>query len=398
MRKFKHFILSFILTLLYFNNGICQIAITEIYYDTPYLERTNLSELSHAGEYIELFNYTTEDLDISGWQIFSYTFPQGSVIESGDFILLAWDRREFDSDFLIKLFPSLQGKESKIYYHNDFLLNNYKSEVVLYMTSIVGITFPQKQVMQLVGWEFPKNIEFEHNYVDPLTYSNSSGYNYDYNYYKKSLQLKHQDQFQSIFVLHGSSDFHTAAFREATPMSLDYEVQLIPIENIPKVMDFILNNYDHFIGNSGVLDLLNTMCDQYVATIYENNIEDDIISEECPEYDEAGNFIGFMVTCPFSRKKENNNMVLEMIDYSSMVWVTPNPTRGETTIYWDKDVEDLISEIIVIPLNGGQYIPVISTGVKDSAKVDLSIYPSGIYVVRFVFFSGQIVTKSIIKI
>lgn len=399
MKNLNRLILCLLFILITANSGVGQIAITEVYYDTPYLERTNLSDISHAGEYIELFNYTTIDIDISGWRIFSYSFPDGTIIKSGDFIILAWDRREFDNQFLTNFFPNLQDKESKIFYHNDFLLNNYKSNVTLYMTSLLGIKLPKREVVQSILWDFPRKIEYEHNYVDPDTY-NGVGYNYDYNYYKKSLQLNSQSQFLTERVEYGTPDFNLTPFREATPMSLDYPVELIPIENVPRVMDVFFNNYDHFIGNSGVLELLNNTCEKNILLIFENIINDSVLSEKCPEYDEAGNFIGMFDNCPFGKQNQKENDISEtdlVNDYASKIWLAPNPTRSKTTIYWEKEINDLIAEIVVISLNGGQHIPINYIKGNEYAEINLTTHPSGIYVVRFKFLSGQIVTKSIIK-
>ncbi|NLN33087.1 MAG: T9SS type A sorting domain-containing protein [Flavobacteriaceae bacterium] len=395
----KPFILSF--TLIFLGISYGQIAITEVYYDTPFSEKSVYTNKHHTGEYIELFNYTTEDIDISGWRLNAYIFPEGTVIGSGDFILVAWDARAFDPNFFTSFFPSTQGKESKIHYQKKFILANFKEEVYLYMTSIRGFDLPRSKLVQKISWQLPKGRAYQHNYYDPNTFNSSGNYNYDYNYYKKSFQLTGQGQFQSN-LSYTQSSFSTSAFRQATPLQLDYSYQLVPLESIPGVIDAILLNYDHFIGNSGVLDLLNTICDEYVALIFENVINDDVISEECPEYDEAGNFIGLSAECPENRqgknKKTEESDLFAQEDFSSKVWLAPNPTRSKTTIFWEKDIEDLIAEIIVVPVNGGQHIPISYAKNAASADVNLSTYPSGIYVVRFVFLSGQIVTKSIIKI
>src|SRR5690606_16623405 len=119
----------------------------------------------------------------------------------------------------------------------------------------------------------------------------------------------------------------------------------------------------------------------------------------CPEYDEAGNFIGLLATCPEDRNSDQEDQEdVPSIDYASKIFVAPNPTSSIATISWNNEVQQAVAEIIVVHINGAQQIPISFSKASLSANVNLSAYPSGIYVVRFTFQSGQIVTKSIIKI
>lgn len=373
---------------------IAQIAITEIYFDTPFSERPKLTDMHNSGEYIELFNYTTEDIDISNWRLNSYIFPEGTIIGSGDFIIVAWDVRKFDSNFFSSFFPTTQGNESKVYYQRDFVLGNLKGEITLRMTSIRGIKLERWKETSKINWNMPKTT-FQYSWYKPATFTESGDFNYNFDYYRKSFQLTGQNEFEKK-ITYNASTLQSSSFRDATPMQLDYPVELVPLESIPGVIDAILNNYDHFIGDSGVLELLNTICDKHVSLIVENNINDDVVNTLCPKYDESGNFIGLNNICIHETQYENDSY--EELDYASMIWVAPNPTRDKTTIHWDKDIVDLISEIVVVPVNGGQHITINYLTANESAEINLSTYPSGIYVVRFLFSSGQVVTKSIIKI
>lgn len=387
-----------------------QIAITEVYYDTPFSETKENTNLHHSGEYIELFNYTTEDINIGGWILAdedgSFIFPNNTIIQSDKAILVAYIPAGATYPFIPSLFPTIQGQEeeSRVIYQNKIVLNNYKEELSLYMTSIRGIILPRHQIIHNVKVQFPDNLNsynpYSINKWDNSTMNSNGGYNTNYDFYKKSLQINTQEEFQNNILINTQGQLSTSKYRTATPLELDFPYELVPLESIGAVIDAILNNYDHFIGNSGVLDLLNNFCDKYVALISENVISHSIISERCSEYDEAGNFIGLLDTCPQSRQEENEEPeeLLAQEDFSSKVWVAPNPTRSKTTIFWEKDIEDLIAEIIVVPVNGGQHIPITYAKIEASADVNLATYPSGIYVVRFTFTSGQTVTKSIIKI
>lgn len=395
----KNLLYSICLLLNIYSNA--QIAITELYYDTPFSETAEQNDRHHAGEYIELFNFTTEDINIGGWYLSdeegSFQFPQNTVIPSDGLILIAYLPTDVVS-YIPNFFPTTQGKETQIIYQNRMQLNNYKEEVSLYMTSIRGIVLPRHQKIQTHKINLP--LPYDHtlysiNPFDPDV--NTQGYDY----YKKSLQIQNQQGFQQNISVTQPGQFTSSIYRTATPLALDFTYQLVPLETVESVIDAILNNYDHFIGNYGVLDLLNNVCDKYVALISQNVITHPVASEKCPEYDAAGNFIGLLAVCPDDKQGKNEEEVTELIaqeDFSSKVWVAPNPTRATSTIFWEKDIEDLIAEIIVVPVNGGQHIPVKYSNINASADVNLSTYPSGIYVVRFTFTSGQVVTKSLIKI
>lgn len=73
------------------------IAITEINYHS--------GVGADAGDWIELYNYGSVDLDISGWKIrdkneyHTYTFPVGTVIEEGEYLVVAEDLTRFESRF-----------------------------------------------------------------------------------------------------------------------------------------------------------------------------------------------------------------------------------------------------------------------------------------------------------
>lgn len=72
------------------------LVINEVYYDT---EETK----TEKREWIELFNPTGSDIDISGWKLTdlekSFTFPAGTEIASKDYLIIARDILEFESYF-----------------------------------------------------------------------------------------------------------------------------------------------------------------------------------------------------------------------------------------------------------------------------------------------------------
>lgn len=71
------------------------IAINEINYNSP-------SDTLTTGDWLELFNYGTEDVDLSGWTLKDandfngYSFPQGTTLKKGEYIVVAVDLVTFN--------------------------------------------------------------------------------------------------------------------------------------------------------------------------------------------------------------------------------------------------------------------------------------------------------------
>ncbi|GAB5400280.1 MAG: hypothetical protein Aureis2KO_18650 [Aureisphaera sp.] len=121
------------------------VVISEVYFDTHYSERIE-TKYHHIGEYIELFNSSTEDIDISGWRIkdhtSEYTFPNETIIDSGDFLVVTYagrviDNRPgtnflFDVDKFVDLFPESAGFEDQIILQNNFVLHNPYATIELF--------------------------------------------------------------------------------------------------------------------------------------------------------------------------------------------------------------------------------------------------------------------------
>ncbi|MCL2651433.1 MAG: polymorphic toxin type 23 domain-containing protein [Candidatus Azobacteroides sp.] len=113
------------------------IVITEVLYDTP-LEEENGWRGAHNGEFVELYNPTTESIDISGWGLRTiskyafYTFPAGTVIPSCAFLIVAY--RNADTPFfqLKDVYPEAVEKgNNKIIYQNNIFFGNGKNYVRL---------------------------------------------------------------------------------------------------------------------------------------------------------------------------------------------------------------------------------------------------------------------------
>ena len=116
-------------TLLYtqeINAKITPVIISEVFYDTPLNEDNTLNQEHHNGEFIELFNPTFNDVDISGWKIIdntSYTFPANTIIGARSNIIVAY-RYPNSSFTLSEIFPELPSFSQLILYLSIVMLSN----------------------------------------------------------------------------------------------------------------------------------------------------------------------------------------------------------------------------------------------------------------------------------
>ncbi len=122
------------------------VIITEVYFDTRYSERIE-TNYHHLGEFVELFNSSTIDIDLTGWRISDhhtqFYFPAGTIIPSGEVFIVAYGGRiepninpfgynAYGKGKFIELFPEAAGQESNIIMQNNFILWNARASIELY--------------------------------------------------------------------------------------------------------------------------------------------------------------------------------------------------------------------------------------------------------------------------
>lgn len=392
-----------------------QVAITEVYYDTPVSEMLSHSEYAHAGEFIELFNYSKEDFDISGWILSdnesSITIPQNTMIKSGSFLIFRKPIQKYDEnntdgvDYFFKMFDEIQNPQN---YYNQilsdkyFLLNNYDEGITLKTRKLNGKYLDKYYTISSVYWDC-KEIIGRNSQCDKYHYEgalNSEGINFDRNYYVKSFQRTEGDMQQIYHQITSDQEF-----KRATPFKLGYNFELLDIDEIQQYKELQYNNYCSVVDWSGsVNNILNSNCNNYVPLISESFIQTNILSTKCFNFDEAGNQIT-NYDCSFS--DTGNNSESEIIEESEVIrenelknhfYLAPNPTDDVTILSWDKEVADLVSEIIIVPINGAFEIPIQSSSVvNNSISISLSSYSGGLYVVKFYLTTGEHVTKYLMK-
>lgn len=144
MKKLCLFLVG-LLCVIPFPDIAAQVAISEIFYDTPLYEKMkprigmDTEGIHHNGEYIELYNYSAATVDLSGFSIgvvrHGYQFfqlPQGTVCKSKECIIVAF-RHPNSPEFQLKeLFPKISVQEQKkIFYQSLYILGNNGNIVIL---------------------------------------------------------------------------------------------------------------------------------------------------------------------------------------------------------------------------------------------------------------------------
>ena len=129
-------VLLFAILMLFAENlsaKIYPVVISEVFYDTPLEEDDRKGKPHHNGEFIELYNPTEEDIDISGWQLQDtksfFNFPENSIISSKSVVIVSF---QYNADFeLSQLFPDIP-ENTQIFYHSGMVLRNEGEEITLY--------------------------------------------------------------------------------------------------------------------------------------------------------------------------------------------------------------------------------------------------------------------------
>ena len=110
-----------------------QVVISEVMYDTPSNERQPFQ--GHEGEFVELFNSSAENIDISGWKIRDkhisrrgyFTFSANTIISGGGFLIIAY--RNIGSNYNIA-YDDSRFNDGQVIYQSNFVLMNHSGETL----------------------------------------------------------------------------------------------------------------------------------------------------------------------------------------------------------------------------------------------------------------------------
>ncbi len=411
-----------ITALLYFSLFKAQIAITEVYYDTPFFERNNaytkfnvpvdegyISQNAHKGEFIELFNYTKRAIDISGWYISdcsgTFTFPGYTLIKPGEFLILAYSKKNnskqppyhYFFDFFRNTEQSLRRiygysvilQQNTLLYQEELILDNYEECLTLYAPKWNGTEFTIDQPYEVskVFWVAHKeryNTPYERNKFDI-----ESLYYKTYDFYKKSLSTTPE-----TITEKRSLQSHT--YKTATPFELGFEFELIDFEQSEMYKDLTRDNYGNINHNGKIEEILYASCDSFIKTLNEKTIYDSYDAEACFQYDTSGNQTIVEACAVSSNQTEVEEE--ERIEYlSNRIFIYPVPTENELTIRWETELDGLIRDISITSMYGGTTIPVVVDRNALQTTVDVSFYLDGIYIITFDFVTGERLSRKIIK-
>jgi len=382
-----------------------QIAITEAYYDSPFIERLNKNTNAHLGEFIELFNYSKEAIDVSGWRLSdntgSYYIPQGTIINSNDFLIIA-RRTPHSSTYFFDLFPNEEdGNEDKVLYQSNLIMNNYRDWITLSTRRIAGQNLRRYYTVSKIKWRCGSGVPCDRNPIAPATFGdqNSPGfYNTDYDYYVPSLQKLQNADLQDVDQ---TLNYYAA---NATPFGLLFTPELVDIEDIQNVRDILESNYESLTVDEVINYYINMNCDISIPIVASENVSDTYLEEQCFTFDVAGNQENNQL-CPDNDSDSSDtgddgssDTDFTTEEIANKIYIVPNPTSGLLNISWDADIGDTISHIVIAPMTGSSLeIPVSIPNNSNAATADLSPYSNGFYVVRFTLNNGEVITKTVIK-
>jgi len=382
-----------------------QIAITEVYYDTPFSERGGSNP--NLGEFVELYNYTKENISLEGWFLRdntnSYPFPKGTVIKSGDFLIVAY-KRQNGSPYFPNFFPNTKGQESKILYQDKLVFNNFNDGVVLFTqgsTLAKDVSIPEFLQVEVdkAGWLVPEYIRLPSNnrykyerkkFVTPFSNYNpktAEGDGSKADYYIKSLQKSGEDTYNEN--------------NKANPLTALYKPALVEYKNSLAVKNVYQNHYALLTWAYYVNQILNNTCSYSISVIEQSNSGFAVTStEQCFKHDAAGN-MDVKSSCTSTTTSSSTsaaNLQNDLEEIKNRIVIYPNPTSSKVTITWDSEVNKLISQMKIVALNGAYTVSVPQSASNYTFTADLSAQTAGIYILLVSLTTGNSVSKSIIKL
>ena len=201
-----------------------QVVISEIFFDTPVNEVFNdgsSTHLHHVGEFIELYNYSDNEVNLSNWKIqdhkTSYTFPSNTRIAPKGFVLLVFKDCETCVG-IESVFPQVEAiwqadpNRYKIIEQSKIVLNN-RLETITFKNSsgtiLTDIYYDQEEISLLNG---------QHPSSDWQT---KQWYSYTYDIREAGNPVTHSDYYKAV-----ASPFSVSDGQQANPIDDQNYVQI----------------------------------------------------------------------------------------------------------------------------------------------------------------------------
>jgi hypothetical protein len=395
---------------LYAKIATCQIVITELNYDTPYSEKASLTIKHHSGEYIELYNYTNEDIPLKGWFITDnagkYDFPDDAIIRSEDFIIVAY-RKNHSLNYFPQFFPNTIGQENKIFYQDKIIMYNtrdcinihygYIKDIIIspddrigvHSTDVRNISFQKCWKNENINGNWTGGDTVQQNFSEVSNGFDSTTLNNDYNYYEK--ESMHYNGNSNSLV-----NFHNGF---VSPLSSNY---LPPTQDLQTITQEIVHpHYDQFTWASNATKIINNQCPIAIPLETQEPSEVYLASGRCFVYDINGNAINSNSCVPsiINNPPPPLEYTAEQIAaFEASITIFPNPTMGNITINWDTILNGNIQTIGIGNVNGIHVTQQTITPIQTSTNIDISTQPMSIYIVKFTLNTGQYFSKNIIKL
>ncbi|MQP53281.1 MULTISPECIES: lamin tail domain-containing protein [unclassified Flavobacterium] len=389
------------ITFLLLLNIICftswsQIIITEVHFDTPYEENNDLRDVfhHHLGEYIELYNYSDKDISLKEWSITDYIgkfkFPDDAVINSGDFLIIAFrDEGAINlgvnipnfpnNNYFPIMFPNTQGQESKIIYQDKIILRNAFETIRTHVGFINTTNCNNFKIQEItVGYGYPDGTE--NNSSDAVTLP--LGYDF---YSSTSVHLASNGLYE---------------IGSPTPLQSDYLPAIQNFETIPTVLDALFTNYNFITWEEYSNEILLNTCSLVISEIDQSPSGFYEVEGLCFNYDVSGNTTSIVNCDPDDEvpvtTTEYTESEIEEID--SKIYLFPNPTYSILNVTWDASINGKLTEMQVTNSNGVNINITTISPTQSGTTVDLSFYPTGLYIIKFELDTGQFISRNVIKI
>jgi len=346
----------------------------------------------HLGEFIELYNYTTEDISLKGWVIYDnagkFHFPNNAVIKSESFLILAYrnlkDKPDIGNYFPV-FFPTARGKEAQIIYQDQIILNNKKESLSLKTYNLAEFVFQHPVEIASMRWDNTKKMSQSNAEMDKSYTSLNNR-----NFYTNSRQKVSANTYAEI---------------PATPFTSAYLPKTQALINIPRVQEILeeyvgLINWDRYVK-----DVLLQKCDLNI-TIVQQSPKGKFNKEElCFVYDASGNYLRTEICSNTAKRnllaidevKDINTQEIVLGEIKNSVIVYPNPTSGIVNVNIKDDALGQIIGFDIFNANGALILSKDVNPKEGDFSCDITPYASGIYMMRFKLSSGDSFSTNIVK-
>jgi len=405
MRSLLFLFFSFFISISY-----SQVRITEVFFDTPsyeYLEQiqraidwqnnnfsNNYQELienGFKGEFVELYNYTSLSLNISGWvlsdNLSSYVFPNGSIIKPNSRIVILY-RTPSQVDYYTSIFSTSPYSSDSVFYQNNIILNNFQESISLYMN------------MNYHGFEL-NNVLVDKFYWNANAPRLKDATNNQYGISNPYIDYSTPNINFYLPSLHKKVDGN---YYVDIASPLDGElINPISFEDDLNVQQSILNVYNFQTWQEQVQNLLNKSCDDNIPLVDQS--ESIIpITKYCFNYDNNGNFKGYINCSQVPRSSSLNPDPDQIIEYSqdlineidSKIVLYPNPNFGSFTLNWDITVDPYINKVVLYSLIGNTLQTQNYTDGTMSVSFNVNVSSGTGFVKVFLVNSNQIISRTVL--